>query len=235
MQIQLRYFAIVREIVGQSRSTLEVPDGTTAGAAFELLATSYPRLRGAANSIMLMVNQEYVPADHPLADGDELALIPPVSGGSPERGDKLFSITTEPLDARQVERLVEDPAMGAVVTFSGVVRNHARGKEVTALDYEAYDAAAVKMLTRIGTEIRDRWEVGEVAIMHRTGLLPVGEVSVVIAVASAHRDAAFDACRYAIERIKEIVPIWKKELYSDGEVWVGSEADYQREIGRLPR
>lgn len=232
MQIRLRYFAMVREIVGQSRATLDVPEGATAGMVFERLVADYPRLQGTAKSVMLMVNQEYVSPDHQLAEGDELALIPPVSGGA-NRPGAMFAVTSEPLDAREVERLVEDPATGAVVTFSGVVRNHARGRQVTALDYEAYEAAAEKMLARIGDEIEARWEIGKVAIVHRTGLLSIGEASVVIAVSSAHRDAAFEACRYAIERIKEIVPIWKKEIYADGEVWIGREADYQREIGRL--
>jgi molybdopterin synthase catalytic subunit len=156
-----------------------------------------------------------------------------VSGGS-ETGGRLFRVTTEVLDAREVEVVVAGPESGAIVTFTGTVRDHARGKVVTALDYEAYPPAAEKMLERIGDEIRERWGIERVAIVHRYGLLRVGDASVVIAVASPHRDEAFAACRHAIERIKEIVPIWKKEHYSDGAVWVGSEVEYQREIGRVP-
>jgi len=220
----------LRETLGRSEEAREVPDETTAGELFDLIAGETPRLAGLKRSVMLMVNQEYVSADHRLRDGDELALIPPVSGGDGGH----FRVTTEPLDAREVEAAVAGPESGAIVTFTGTVRDNARGKGVRALDYEAYPPAAEKMLARIGEEIRGRWRIERVAIVHRYGLLQVGEASVVIAVASAHRDEAFLACRYAIERIKEIVPIWKKEHYSDGAVWVGSEADYQREIGRLP-
>ncbi len=139
-------------------------------------------------------------------------------------------MTEAVLDPRAVEALVESPAAGAIVTFTGTVRDNARGRNVVALDYEAYAAAAEKMLAQIGDEIRERWGIDRVAIAHRTGYLTPGEASVVIAVASPHRGEAFAACAYAIERIKEIVPIWKKEHYTDGAIWVGSEADYQREI-----
>ena len=233
MRVRLRYFAILREALGRSEETREVADETTAGELFDLIATEVPRLSGLKRSVMLMVNQDYVSANHPLRDGDELALIPPVSGGC-DAAPRRFRVTTDPLDAREVEALVSDATSGAIVTFTGTVRDNARGKEVTALHYEAYPPAAEKMLERIVEEIRERWGIERVAIVHRYGLLQVGEASVVIAVSSAHRDEAFAACRYAIERIKEIVPIWKKEHYDDGAVWVGSEAEYQRELGRLP-
>lgn len=231
MDIQLRYFAILRELLGRSDEVRTVPDGTTAGDVFDLLAHETPRLSGLKRSVLLMVNQNYVPSSQILADGDELAFIPPVSGG--ETATRRFLVTTDPLDARAVETLVADPGSGAIVTFTGVVRDNARGKGVTALDYEAYPPAAEKMLAKIGDEIRERWGIERVAIAHRYGLLQIGEASVIIAVSSPHRDVAFDACRYAIERIKEIVPIWKKEHYADGAVWIGSEQEYQREIGRL--
>jgi len=232
MKIRVRYFAMVRELLGRTEETRDVADATTAGELYDAIAVDAPRIAGLKRSVMLMVNQEYVQADHQLQDGDELALIPPVSGGAD--GVRHFEVTTEPLDARAIEQLVASPESGAVLTFTGTVRDNARGKGVTALDYEAYPPAAEKMLERIGDEIRDQWGIERVAIVHRYGLLQIGEASVVIAVASAHRDEAFAACRHAIERIKEIVPIWKKEHYDDGAVWIGSEADYQREIGRIP-
>lgn len=178
---------------------------------------------------MIMVNQNYVTGDHCLQSGDEVALIPPVSGGAPPE----FTVQSEALDPRVTEALVARPEAGATVTFIGTVRDHGRGKPVTHLEYEAYEAAAEMGMAEIGEEIRARWPVAGVAIAHRVGSLAIGEASVVICVSSAHRDAAFAACQYAIERIKEIVPIWKKEHYADGSAWLGSEHDYQVEIGRL--
>ena len=230
MMVRVRYFAIVRDVVGAREETRAVVDGATIDALFDAVTAEHPRLAAMKPSLMMMVNQQYVRGDHPIADGDEVAFIPPVSGGESTR---RFWIQAEPIDPREVESLVEHPAAGAVVTFVGRVRDHARGQAVTALDYEAYPEAAERMLAQIGQEIAERWGIDRVAIVHRTGLLRVGEASVAIAVASPHRDAAFEASRYAIERIKEIVPIWKREHYADGAVWVGSEADYQRETGRL--
>ena len=178
---------------------------------------------------MLMVNKAYVMHDYVLRDGDELALIPPVSGGAVSR----FRVQLDVLDPRSTESLVAHPGAGAIATFIGTVRDHGRGRAVTHLEYEAYAPAAELCMAQIGDEIRERWGIDHVAIVHRVGSLAVGEASVVISVASAHRDAAFEACRYAIQRIKEIVPIWKKEHYADGATWLGSEHDYQVEIGRL--
>lgn len=232
MQVQLRYFAMIRELLGRPSERRQIDQGATAGSLFDLVAAETPRLAPLKGSTMLMVNEEYVSPDHPLVDGDEVAFIPPVSGGSPG-SIRLFRVQAEPLDARTVEAAVATPGAGAVVTFTGTVRDHARRRTVTALEYEAYEPAAEKMLARIGDEIGERWGIDRVAVVHRTGRLRPGEASVVIAVASAHRGEAFAACEYLIDRLKEIVPIWKKEFYDDGAVWVGSEADYQREIGRL--
>ena len=229
MEVDVRYFAIIREIVGRSAERRRVPEDATAGDIFDELVGEYPRLERVRPVTMLMVNKAYVTPDHELREGDEIALIPPVSGGEETR----FRIQTEPLDPRVMESLVAHPGAGAIATFVGTVRDHGRGRAVTHLEYEAYAPAAELTLAQIGEEIRERWGVDHVAISHRVGLLAVGEASVVISVASAHRNAAFEACRYAIERIKEIVPIWKKEHYADGAAWVGSEHDYQVEIGRI--
>ena len=231
VNVDVRYFAMIREVVGCARERRQVASGTTVGGLFDILMEDHPRLERMKPVTMLMVNQAYVPADHLLHEGDEVAFIPPVSGGALSR----YRIQEEPLDPRVLEALVAHPGAGAITTFIGTVRDHGRGQSVTRLEYEAYAPAAENMLAQIGEEIRQRWEIDTVAIAHRIGVLEVGESSVVISVASAHRDAAFDACRYAIERIKEIVPIWKKEHYADGAVWLGSEHDYQVAIGRLPR
>jgi molybdopterin synthase catalytic subunit len=231
VHVDVRYFAIIREIVGRSAERRSVPEGTVAGDLFDALAIEFPRLERLKPVTMLMVNKAYVGSDHALSEGDEIALIPPVSGGELS----WFRIQSEELDPRLTESLVAHPGAGAIATFIGTVRDHGRGKAVTHLEYEAYAPAAELTLAQIGEEIRERWGIEHVAIVHRVGSLRIGEASVVISVASAHRDAAFDASRYAIERIKEIVPIWKKEHYEDGAAWLGSEHDYQVEIGRVAR
>lgn len=228
--VQMRYFAFVREQLGKSKETIELPDGSTVSQALDAALAGAPRLLNARAALMVMVNQSYQPNEHVLSNGDEVAIIPPVSGGSQL---KQFTVTDHVLDPRAVEALVIDDAAGAIVTFAGTVRDNARGKAVTALDYEAYPPAAEKMLEQIGEEIAERWGIRTVAIAHRYGLLHVGETSVVIAVSCVHRDEAFDACRYAIERIKVLVPIWKHEFYADGDAWIGSEAAYQVETGRI--
>ena len=230
MRVTVRYFAALREATGLTREDREVADGATAGEVFGSIAAEYPRLAPMTSSTMLMVNRAYVEAGVALHEGDELALIPPVSGGAPQR----FVVQEEALDPRQVEALVDDPGSGALITFIGRVRDNARGKGVSALDYEAYPEAATEMMAQIADEIAERWGIQHVAIAHRTGVLEVGEASVIICVASPHRGEAFAACQYAIDRLKEIVPIWKKEHYRDGATWIGSEAEYQQELGRLP-
>jgi MoaE-MoaD fusion protein len=230
VNITVRFFAMFREQLGTGERAIEIPEGTTARQGFEAALTEAPSLQGLSNSVMLMVNQEYVDGERVLMDGDELAIIPPVSGGSHA---PWFTVTHQKLDPRTVEALVSGPQEGAIVTFIGTVRNHARGKAVTLLEYEAYDTAAEKMLARVGDEAQAQWPDVMIAISHRTGALQPGEASVVIACASPHRDSAYAASTFAISRIKEIVPIWKKEHYEDGSTWVGSEADYQRLTGRL--
>ncbi|MBA3450769.1 MAG: MoaD family protein [Chloroflexia bacterium] len=230
MEVEIRYFAVIREIVGRSTERRQMAHGSTTGQLFAELIQQYPRLEQLRTIAMPMVNRTYVSSDHALRDGDEVAFIPPVSGGERSR----FRVQSEPLDPREIETMVAHAGAGAIATFIGIVRDNGRGKAVTHLEYEAYAAAAELALTQIGSEIQERWGLDHVAIAHRVGSLSIGEASVVISVASPHRDAAFDACRYAIERIKEIVPIWKKEHYADGADWLGSEHAYQVDIGRLP-
>lgn len=235
MKITLRFFAIVRERIGESERVIELPGGSQVRDVVRYVEGEFSEIAPLFRASMLMRNQEYVDPEEPLADGDEVAFIPPVSGGS-ESSDitNHYRVTTEVLDPGAITRRVERGDAGAVVTFVGTVRDNARGRAVMRLDYEAYPEAAEKMLARIGAEMRERWPVLGVAVEHRTGKLGTGEASVVIAVSSAHREAAFAASAYCIERIKEIVPIWKKEAYEGGETWIGSEAEYQRETGRLP-
>ncbi|MDZ4278611.1 MAG: molybdenum cofactor biosynthesis protein MoaE, partial [Dehalococcoidia bacterium] len=159
------------------------------------------------------------PPEHMLREGDDVALIPPVSGGGPEPG--LFQVTTEPLDARRLVEAVRTDECGAVALFYGVARNHNEGRRVRALEYDAYPAMAEKKLREIADELRAGWPVAGVGILHRIGRLAIGETSLLVAVCSAHRREAFEACEHAVERVKQIVPVWKKEIWEDGEsAWV---------------
>jgi len=232
ISVHILYFAIMRDLLQKSEETLQVPAGTVTGDLFPLVTRDQPRLAALQRSVMVMVNEAYATSDQPLQDGDEVAFIPPVSGGS-HPDHTLFRVTADELDPREVEAMVAGNDAGAIVTFTGTVRDNARDQDVIGLDYEAYAPAAVKMLAQIGAEVADRWPGVRIAISHRTGYLLPGVASVVIACASSHREAAFEACAYAIHRIKEIVPIWKKEHYASGAVWIGSELDYQIETGRI--
>ncbi len=225
-KVTVRYFASIRELIGKRSEIRDVSERTTAGDLVDTIVTDYPAVEGMSRTSRIMVNHEYAERDRVLSDGDEIAMIPPVSGGS---GD--FLVTDRPIDLQAMSDQVASPGAGAIATFAGTVRDHARGRGVLVLEYEAYPEAAERALERIGAEIREKWDVEGVAITHRTGRLTIGEVSVGIAVSSAHRSEAFEACRHAIERIKQIVPIWKKEFYEDGETWIGSEAEYQAAFG----
>lgn len=223
----VRYFASIREAIGRREETRRISGQTTAGDLVKAIFSDYPAVEPLSRTSRIMVNREYAEPNQVLNDGDEVALIPPVSGGS---GD--FVVTDQPINPQALSDRVASSRAGAIATFAGTVRDNARGRHVQVLEYEAYPEAAEKALAQIGAEIKERWDVEGVAISHRTGRLAVGEVSVAIAVSSAHRGEAFDACRYAIERIKQIVPIWKKEFYGDGETWIGSESEYQAAFGR---
>ncbi len=230
VRVTLRFFAIMRERIGEAEREVAFATGSRVADVVTYVEAEFAAIAPLFRASMVMRNHEYVDREELLDDGDEIAFIPPVSGGERDH----YRVTADVLDSQPITERVENDGAGAVVTFVGTVRDNARGRGVLWLDYEAYDEAAEVQLRRIGDEMRERWPVLAVAIEHRTGRLGIGEASVVIAVSSAHRDAAFQSAAYAIERIKQIVPIWKKEAYDDGETWIGSEADYQVEIGRVP-
>jgi len=227
-QITLRYFAIVREVVGMDSEIREVAEGTTAADVAVDLGVRFPRLAPLLRAVPVMVNAVYADRIAPLGEGDEVAFIPPVAGGTAATmPDARFIVTDTVLNTEAVIALVTAPDAGAVVSFIGIVRNHARGRSVQWLEYEAYTTGCLPIFAAIATEAQARWSVGAVAIHHRTGHLAVGEASVVIAVAAAHRADAFAACEYAIDALKDRAPIWKKEAYADGETWIGVESAYQ--------
>ncbi|MHB0868180.1 MAG: molybdenum cofactor biosynthesis protein MoaE [Chloroflexota bacterium] len=218
MKVRVRFFALYRELVGLRETQADLPPGATALDAWRLFAERCPQLAPNLSHTRFAVNGQYVDPGSPLRDGDELVFIPPVSGGA---GGSMFDVTDKPIDVNRVVEAVRHDEDGAVVTFVGVVRDENRGKRVLYLEYEAYPEMATGKMREIGEEIADRWGLHHVAIVHRVGRMGVGEASVVIAVAAPHRDVAFEACRYAIDHLKEAVPVWKKEAYTDGEVWLG--------------
>jgi molybdopterin synthase catalytic subunit len=207
VHVTVRLFAGLRERAG--RSSVELEDVARVEDVWPKLD-----LGSEPPGLLYAVNREYVERGHELADGDEVALIPPVSGGS-------FLLVEGPLDVAAVLREVEDPEAGAVASFVGTVRRHSRGRDVEHLDYEAYEEMAEPMLSRLGDELTERHGLCAVAIHHRLGRVEIGEASVVIAVSAPHRSAALDACREAIETLKTTIPLWKKEVYAGGEEWIG--------------
>jgi len=216
-EISVLFFAAARERVKLSREALEVPPGTRVADVLRLLAERHPELAPLLPHLRVALNQEFVDAEAEVPAGAELALIPPVAGGS----GGLFRVVDRPLRLEEVVEAVAGEAHGGLVTFSGSVRNQTRGRRVVRLEYEAYPPMAEKKLAEIGAEVAERFGGTRLAIVHRTGTLRPGELAVVIAAAAPHRKEAFLGCEHAIERLKQDVPIWKKEFYEDGEVWVG--------------
>ncbi len=214
--VQLLYFAAIRERLGLAQESIELAQGSTLTQLWEALETRHEILAALRPHLRVAVNHDFATQNHTLEDGDEIALIPPVAGGAPH-----CWLTPNPLDAREVEALVTRPEAGAVVTFRGTVRNHTRARQVEYLEYEVYPAMATAKLEQVVQELQAQWPLCLGAIAHRYGRLLVGESAVVIAVSSPHRADAFAACQFAIDRIKEIVPIWKKEVGPDGSTWVG--------------
>jgi molybdopterin synthase catalytic subunit len=219
MNITIRYFARYREVTGRSNEAFTLEDGATVAQAGAALIARYPDLAELLSRSIYAVNRQYVPADTPLREGDELVFIPPMAGGEAVT-TPLIKITREPLDRDAIIAAVAHPEAGGIVTFEGVVRNHARGKRIRYLEYEAYPEMAEEQFARIAAEVQERWGPARIAIWHRMGRLEIGEASVIIVVATPHRAQAFEACRYAIDTLKTTVPIWKKEVAEDGEEWV---------------
>lgn len=218
MHIQIRYFASLREITGEQEEQLTVPDEATIADVRIMLLTRYLQLKSVLERCVYAVNHRYVPAETLLKEGDELVFIPPTGGGTFIQ--PLIQLTREPLDRDALVRAVSHPSVGGIVVFEGVVRDNARGKQVRYLEYDIYEEMAIEQIRTIITEAQQRWGVEHVAVAHRFGRLEIGEASVIIVVASPHRSEAFDACRYIIDTLKRTVPIWKKEVATDGETWV---------------
>ena len=215
MHITIRLFAGYREAVGAREVALELPDGATLGEAWQVLATQHERL-APFTAIVGAVNDEVAALDTVLSEGDRVAFLPPVAGG----GDHV-ALVEGPIDEAALRRAVADPGAGAILSFLGVTRNQTGERAVEYLEYEAYEAMALQGMNALVAELRRRWpSVRGVALVHRVGRVAIGEASIGIAVSTPHRADAFAACRYAIDRAKERLPIWKKEVWADGEQWI---------------
>lgn len=237
MQIRVRLFAGLRERAGKTELALdELPDGADVAAAKRALLERHPEL-GSLASVRGALGESYVRDDARLKDGDELALLPPVSGGAPDSDAALaagvFELSARPLDPLECQRRVAHPTCGAALVFTGSTRDENRGKRVVRLEYEAFEAMAGPEMARIFERCRREHGDGDgsrperalrMLCVHRTGTVEIGEPSVVIAIASPHRAAAFDACRFLIEELKRSLPVWKKELYQGGEHWIGERS-----------
>lgn len=216
VKIRVLFFGAARDAVDTNPLEISLDAPATVSSAFRKLSHRYSQLERFGRSLLFAVNQEYATPETLLQDDDELAVFPPVSGGSHD----FFELTTETIDVGQVARRVVLPECGATVTLDGYAREWTGDKHTLYLVYEAYDSMALTEMQRLGAEAHKRFQIAHIGIVHRTGRLEIGETSVVIAVSAPHRQAAFEACEWAIKELKRTVPIWKKEVFEDGEEWV---------------
>ncbi len=233
MQVQVLFFGQLRDLSGRHQESLTLPEGSTLADLLAHYERGIPRLKDFLPSLALSLNQDYASPEAVLRDHDEVALLPPVSGGAPE---PVVRLMREKIDPRQVVPPLERPEDGAIVIFDGIVRNHSRGRRTLFLEYEAYEEMAVKQMRMLADQALKRFAVRNLALVHRLGRIEIGESSVLIAVVSAHRAPAFEACRWLIDTLKKTVPIWKKEYFEDGAIWADGES-FPEEIpvaGRAP-
>lgn len=235
IRVRLLYFGAVREAVGREEEQLEVAAPATAASVFAEVLNAHPALRRFGRSLLVAVNEEYAGAEAGVGAGDEVAIFPPVSGGAEASvktdnedatatKEDFFELTTDPINVGAVARRIVPPQCGATVTLDGYVRRFTRGRDATLyLIYEAYAPMALAEMRRLGAQARAKFEIAHIGIVHRTGRLEIGETSVVISVSAPHRRAAFEACEWAIRELKRTVPIWKKEFFAGGEVWIEGE------------
>jgi molybdopterin synthase catalytic subunit len=228
-RVRVLLFGAAREEAGRAELSVEIAVPATAASAFEEILAACPELRRFGRSLLVAVNEEYAPPARAVKGGDEVAIFPPVSGGSSEAADAsaapedFFELTTDPISVGEVARRVVPRACGATVTLDGYAREWTRGRRTLHLEYEAYAPMALSEMKRLGEEAHRRFDIAHLGIVHRTGRVEIGETSVVVAVSAPHRRAAFEACEWAIKELKRTVPVWKKEFFEDGEVWVEGE------------
>jgi MoaE-MoaD fusion protein len=220
MKVRVLFFGLARDLTGLKEETAEVSEGESVEGLWRSYQGRYPGLAAAAASIRIAVNEDFVSLARSLREGDEIAVMPPVSGGS---SDEFYRIARTPILAAELAEELKAPAAGAAVVFEGIVREQSHGRRTLYLEYEAYEPMATRTMEEIGREARNKFEIDGIGMVHRVGRLEIGETSVVIIVTAPHRGAAFEACRFAIDRLKQTVPIWKKEHFEDGAVWAEGE------------
>ena len=228
MQVRILFFGVLKDLAGKSSDSLNLPENATLGDVLNHYEQAIPRLKESKASLAMSVNQEYAGPTTKLRPGDEVALLPPVSGGSPSeapsgKSSPMRQSSVKESRRRRFLKALSDPEDGAATVFEGIVRNNTRGRRTLYLEYEAYEDMALKQMDDLAGRALADFKIREVAIVHRLGRLDIGETSVLIVVASAHRAAAFDACRWLIDTLKRTVPIWKKEHFEDGAVWADGE------------
>jgi len=235
MEVKVLFFGVLKDLAGLAGERITLPEGADLGDLLAHYEERLPQLKSWRGSMALSVNQEYAGPDVRLHEEDEVALLPPVSGGSEDAQNRSnragkgelrtehAAIVRERIDTLAVLELIKRPEDGAAAVFEGIVRNNTRGRQTVYLDYEAYEEMALKQLEDLAHEALQKFSVRDVRLVHRLGRLEIGETSVLIAVASAHRGAAFEACRWLIDTLKKTVPIWKKEYFIDGAVWADGE------------
>ena len=233
MRVKVQYLGMLRELAARESEIVEARSETTLGELYLALQRRIPQLGELHQAIALAVNYEYCGRERVLREGDEVALIPPVSGGATEAAAPAqapamqtmehAALVRQPIDRQAVIRGIQKPDDGALVVFDGVVRNQTRGRRTLYLDYSAYEPMALQQMEQLAQQTLANFKIRDVWIVHRLGRLEIGETSVYIAVASPHRAAAFEACRWVIDTLKKTVPIWKKEFFEDGAVWADGE------------
>jgi molybdopterin synthase catalytic subunit len=222
MRVQVLFFGILKDLVGRSSDSLELREGSTVADVLSHYQSRIPKIREILPTIALSVNQHYSEPGTVLGPNDEVALLPPVSGGKGAHAARA-TVARERIETQSVLQKIKRPEDGAAVVFEGVVRNHTRGRQTLYLDYEAYEEMALKQMEELAELALEQFSVRDVCLVHRLGRLEIGETSVLIVVTSAHRGAAFEACRWLIDTLKRKVPIWKKEYFVDGAVWADGE------------
>lgn len=233
VRVKVLFFGMLKDIVGRSEDHIEVAEGARVGSVFTRYASDFPRLTDLESSIVLACNHEFCDRSSRVQEGDEIAFLPPVSGGSGRYTQEIldagtgcfFALTRQTIDTQGLARQLLRGEDGALVDFEGVVRNNTKGRATRFLEYECYEPMAIKMMAEIGREILVTHAIGRIAMVHRLGRLQIGEASVAIVVTAPHRKPAFEAALEGINRLKRLVPIWKKEHFADGEVWVEGEWD----------